>query len=115
MSPLNDPREALRRALQYDAGDPKRIQHLIKVYAFAEMPMGSICTTRSGAYCLQLLHFMILVFTMLSCITVPLPVNIKSWRVRRWYANCLQTGQRILWKKFVIWWPDTIPTPVWTD
>ena len=37
MSPLNDPREALRRALQYDAGDPKRIQHLIKVYAFAEM------------------------------------------------------------------------------
>ena len=37
MSPLNDPREALRRALQYDAGDPRRIQHLIKVYAFAEM------------------------------------------------------------------------------
>ena len=37
MSPLNDPREALRRALQYDAGDPKRIQHLIKVYTFAEM------------------------------------------------------------------------------
>lgn len=43
-SPLNDPREALRRALQYDAGDPKRIQHLIKVYAFAEM----IC--RWGAF-----------------------------------------------------------------
>lgn len=37
MSSLNDPREALRRALQYDAGDPKRIQHLIKVYAFDEM------------------------------------------------------------------------------
>ena len=97
MSPLNDPREALRRALQYDAGDPKRIQHLIKVYAFAEM-IADGEHLHDGQRCVLLTaaHFMILVFTMLSCITVPLPVNIKSWRARRWYANCLQTGQRIL-------------------
>lgn len=34
---LNDPKKALRLAVQYDAGDPKRVQHLIKVYMFAEM------------------------------------------------------------------------------
>ena len=34
---MNDPKEALRLAVQYDAGDPKRVQHLIKVYTFSEM------------------------------------------------------------------------------
>lgn len=37
MSSVNDSREALRLAVAYNAGDPKRVQHLIKVYAFAEM------------------------------------------------------------------------------
>ena len=102
MSPLNDPREALRRALQYDAGDPKRIQHLIKVYTFAEM-IADGEHLHDGQRCVLLtaaaLH----------------DIGIHNAELHYGSSAGKYQGQRILWKKFVIWWPDTIPTPVWTD
>lgn len=116
MSPLNDPREALRRALQYDAGDPKRIQHLIKVYAFAEM-------IADGEHLPDAQRRVLLTAAALHDIGIhnaQLHYGSSAGKYQELegppvVCQLLATGQRILWKKFVIWWPDTIPTPVWTD